>query len=111
MRLHPEVLEMNAGLQEWEAQATGSLKSVMGEKIVSVPEHDGERLRRITARMRDYDEAAFREFYESYCDRLYRYLLVLTRGNEGLSRDLLQETMTKVMHRMRQFENELQLWN
>ena len=102
---------MNAGLQEWEAQVTESLKAVMAEKIVSLPEHDGDRIRRITGRMRDYDESAFREFYECYCDRLYRYLLVLTRGNEGLSRDLLQETMTKVMHRMREFDNELQFWN
>jgi RNA polymerase sigma factor (sigma-70 family) len=61
--------------------------------------------------MRNHEEAAFSEFYECYCDRLYRYLLVLTRGNEGLSRDLLQETMTKVMQRIRAFENEPQLWN
>jgi RNA polymerase sigma-70 factor, ECF subfamily len=80
-------------------------------RIVSLPEADGERVRRLTTRMRDHDEVAFREFYETYCDRLYRYLIVLTRGNEGLSRDLLQESMTKIMKRMREFDNETHLWN
>ena len=81
------------------------------DKIVYLAGQDCDRIRRMTERMREGDEAAFTEFYESYCDRLYRYLLLLTRGNENLARDLLQTTMTKVMQQMREFEDEKRLWN
>jgi RNA polymerase sigma-70 factor (ECF subfamily) len=83
----------------------------MVDKIISLPNGDAERIRGMTARMTNGDEAAFREFYECYCDRLFRYLLVLTRGNEDLARDLLQVTMTKIVRSRREFTNEAQLWN
>ncbi len=70
---------------------------VMGEKIIPLPDEDAERIRGMTVRMANGDETAFKEFYECYCDRLFRYLLLLTRGNEDLARDLLQITMTKVV--------------
>ena len=81
------------------------------DNVVPLPMEDGERVRRLSAQMRDGEEAAFREFYESYCDRLYRYLLLLTRGNELLARDLLQATMIKAMRAMREFATERHLWN
>src|SRR2546427_2233349 len=86
-------------------------KPVMGGKIISLPNQDAERVRRMTARMAAGDETAFRDFYECYCDRLFRYLLVLTRGNEDLARDLLQSTMTKIVRSGREFRDEGQLWN
>jgi len=104
------ILIVNIGSEEGGSDSQDAPKYVPA-RIVSLPEADGERVRRVTRRMRDYDEVAFREFYETYCDRLYRYLIVLTRGNEGLSRDLLQESMTKIMKRMREFDNEAHLWN
>ena len=84
---------------------------VMGDKIISLPNLDDERIRSMTARMAAGDETAFRDFYESYCDRLFRYLLVLTRGNEDLARDLLQATMTKIVRSGREFRDEARLWN
>jgi len=104
------ILSVNIGSEEGGSDPRKAPKFVPG-RIISLPEADGERVRRVTTRMRDYDEVAFREFYETYCDRLYRYLIVLTRGNEGLSRDFLQESMTKIMKRMREFDNEAHLWN
>src|SRR6185295_18327650 len=86
-------------------------ESFMNEKVVPLYSEDRERIRRITRQMVERSELAFAEFYECYCDRLYRYLLVLTRGNENLSRDLLQNTMTRVMQRIREFESERHLWN
>src|SRR5438093_7752298 len=84
---------------------------VMGDKIISLPNQDAERIRTMTARMANGDETAFKDFYECYCDRLFRYLLVLTRGNEDLARELLQATMTKIVRNGREFRNEAQLWN
>jgi RNA polymerase sigma factor (sigma-70 family) len=71
---------------------------------------DGHDIALITARMRDGDEAAFARFYERFCDRLYRYLIVLTRGEEDLTRELLQVTMTKAVRSMQPFPTENQLW-
>jgi RNA polymerase sigma-70 factor (ECF subfamily) len=65
----------------------------------------------LTSRIKAGDEEAFDEFYESYCDRLYRYLIVVCRGNEDLSRELLQTTMLKVARSMRRFATETELWN
>ena len=84
---------------------------VMGDKIIPLPNEDAARIRDMTARMANGDEAAFKEFYECYCDRLFRYLLLLTRGNEELARDLLQITMAKVVRGLREFRGEAQLWN
>ena len=97
------------GLEDAERALGAEL--VVRDKIVHLATEDADCLRRMTARMRKGEEAAFTEFYESYCDRLYRYLLLLTRGNETVARDLLQATMTKVMQRMREFEDETHLWN
>jgi RNA polymerase sigma factor (sigma-70 family) len=68
-------------------------------------------LLRITAAIRTGNEAAFQIFYEHYCDRLYRYLLVLTSGNEDLSRELMQITMTKVVRAMKPISDERSFWS
>jgi len=86
-------------------------ESVMGDKIIPLPDEDADRVRGMTVRMANGDEAAFKEFYECYCDRLFRYLLLLTRGNEDLARDLLQTTMAKVVRGRREFRDEARLWN
>src|SRR5687767_10977564 len=74
-------------------------------------EDGAQSVRDLTARMRAGEEAAFTEFYDRYYDRLFRYLLLLTRGNEAITRELLQATMTKAMQKIRAFSIEPQLWN
>ena len=64
----------------------------------------------LTGAMADGDEPAFSVFYERYYDRLFRYLIVLTQGDEPLTRDLLQETLVKVVRAMKPFTEECQLW-
>jgi RNA polymerase sigma factor (sigma-70 family) len=68
-------------------------------------------LLQITAAIRTGNEAAFQIFYEHYCDRLYRYLLVLTSGNEDVSRELMQITMTKVVRAMKPIADERSFWS
>ena len=72
---------------------------------------EAERIRLLTARMASGEEAAFSEFHGLYSDRLFRFLLVVTRGSEDLARELCQTTMVKVVRSVREFEDEEHLWN
>ncbi|MGV3771900.1 MAG: RNA polymerase sigma factor [Verrucomicrobiales bacterium] len=64
----------------------------------------------LSARLQIGDESAFRDFFEAYADRLFRFCIVLTRGNEDLSRDLLQQSMIKCARGMPRFSSERSLW-
>ena len=67
--------------------------------------------RELTTRITAGDEAAFARFYDHFFDRLFRYVLVMTRGDEQLSRDLLQKTMLKVVRYLKPFSDETILWS
>lgn len=56
------------------------------------------------------NEAAFRQFHALYFDRLLRYLLVITRGDEDAARDALQETFLRVARHARRFDDEDAFW-
>ncbi len=74
-----------------------------GEAAVEVPA--------LTARMARGDEAAFREFFTRYFDRLLRYLLVVAQGREEVAREALQLTMLRVARHVRRFESEAVFWS
>ena len=57
------------------------------------------------------EEAAYRLFYEAYFDRLLRYLLVVTRGQEEAAHDALQATLVRVVRYIRVFTNETVFWS
>src|SRR5688500_14580148 len=82
-----------------------------GAKIIPLSPSDHPAVRGLTARMMTGEEEAFSAFHELYCDRLFRYLFVLCKGEEALARDLLQITMLKVVRAIRVFEDEEQFWN
>jgi RNA polymerase sigma factor (sigma-70 family) len=83
----------------------------MCDRVIPFAKHEGGRVRLLTARMCRGEEAAFSEFHAQYSDRLYRFLLVITRGGEGLAGELCQATMVKVVRSIREFEAEEHLWN
>ena len=56
------------------------------------------------------NEAAFREFHLKYFDRLYRFLLVVARGNEDEAQEALQQTLLRVVRYIRVFECEDTFW-
>jgi RNA polymerase sigma factor (sigma-70 family) len=56
------------------------------------------------------DEDAFNVFYAEYSPRVYRLLLVVTRGDEALSRELHQAVMIRAAQKMKVLETEKQLW-
>lgn len=56
------------------------------------------------------EEAAFREFHARYFDRLYHFLLVVTRGDEHAAQEAVQETLLRVARRAREFDDEEVFW-
>lgn len=65
----------------------------------------------LTAGIRAGREESFREFHQLYFDRLYRFLLVIARGNEDEARDALQETLLRVVRYARKFDSEEAFWS
>ena len=63
-------------------------KDSRGMKVIS----DQNSWLQLTTRITGGDESAFTFFYEHFFDRLFRYVLVMTRGNEQLTRRSSQET-------------------
>lgn len=57
------------------------------------------------------EEEAFREFHAAYFGRLFRYVLVLMRGDEHAARDVAQETLLRVVRHVRRFEEEAVFWD
>ena len=65
----------------------------------------------LTRRLVAGDQAAYRIFHAAYFDRLSRYLLVVTGGNEDATREALQETFRRVVRHIRVFSNEEIFWS
>jgi RNA polymerase sigma-70 factor (ECF subfamily) len=65
----------------------------------------------LTEAIRRGDQAAFEKFYDLYCDRLYHFLLALTRGQEEISRDVLQTVMIKAASKFPVSKTEGELWS
>jgi RNA polymerase sigma-70 factor (ECF subfamily) len=65
----------------------------------------------LTRRLARGDEAAYRVFYEAYFDRLSRYLLVVTAGDEDAAREALQGTLVRLVRHARAFSDEGVFWS
>lgn len=57
------------------------------------------------------EETAYRLFYDAYFDRLWRYLIVVTAGNEDAAREALQATLTRVVRHIHVFSSEPVFWS
>jgi RNA polymerase sigma factor (sigma-70 family) len=68
-------------------------------------------LRSLTKRMCSGSEDAFREFHAGWFERLFRYAFVLMRGDEHAARDVVQETLLRVVRHIRAFDKEEDLWS
>jgi RNA polymerase sigma-70 factor (ECF subfamily) len=65
----------------------------------------------LTRRLAAGEDDAFRQFQALYFDRLYRFLLVVSHGDETQAREALQETCLRVARHARSFEGEDAFWN
>jgi RNA polymerase sigma factor (sigma-70 family) len=71
---------------------------------------DAPDIRALTLAIRQGDAVAFARFYDLYSFRLYRFLLVLARGDENTAREVCQAAMTKLAKRFEVFDDEGMLW-
>jgi len=67
--------------------------------------------RRMTAAASRGDEAAFRELYDRYHQRIFRLVLVLSRGDQHLAHDVVQTVFVTAAAKLRRVESEEHLWN
>jgi RNA polymerase sigma factor (sigma-70 family) len=56
------------------------------------------------------DESAARDFFQRYCDRLFRYLLVVARGDEDSARETLSIAMIKAARHMKPMRTDEDIW-
>src|SRR4051812_36784633 len=64
----------------------------------------------LTRKLAAGEERAFAEFHARYFDRLYQFLLVVTRGQEQEAQEALQQTLLRVARYARAFESEDAFW-
>ncbi len=57
------------------------------------------------------EEATYYLFYDAYFDRLLRYLLVVTGGNEEAAREALQLALVRVVRHVKAFKSEDKFWS
>src|ERR1035438_7383860 len=65
----------------------------------------------LTRRMAEGDEPAYRTFYDAYFNRLSRYLLVVTAGNEDAAREALQSALVRVVRHIKVFPSDAVFWS
>ena len=65
----------------------------------------------LTRRMRAGEEAAYREFYHAYYDRLFRYLLVVAAGDLEAAEEALEATLLRVVRYIKVFPAEEIFWS
>lgn len=61
--------------------------------------------------MRAGEEAAYREFYSAYYDRLFRYLLVVAAGDLEAAEEALEATLVRVVRYIKVFPAEDVFWS
>jgi len=65
---------------------------------------------RLVRRLLDGDERAFREFFDEYFSRLYRFALPRLNGDRDAAQDVVQATLCKVMRKLETFRGEAALF-
>lgn len=76
-----------------------------------MPSMEQQSVAELTAAMKRGDETAWRSFHRLYFDRLFRYQIVLHRGNEDRAADVLQQTMLRVVRHIRRFNDDGVFWS
>lgn len=64
------------------------------------PGPDDEGWRRLCRAVRGGDEQAFARFYDLWFDRALRLARAVTRGDEAMGLDVVQDVMLKVVHKL-----------
>lgn len=67
--------------------------------------------RRLSVGVARGDESAFQELYDRYNDRLFRLVVVLSRGDEPTARDVVQSAMLTAAGKLKPLDSEDHLWH
>jgi RNA polymerase sigma-70 factor (ECF subfamily) len=70
-----------------------------------------ESIQSLTRAMARGDADAFGRFHDRFSFRIYKYLLVLARGDELDAREVCQTVFIKLARRCRTFDDEVRLWS
>jgi RNA polymerase sigma factor (sigma-70 family) len=89
---------------EFVARTEGS-----GQSRATVVPFPSEILSITTAAAKGHEDAA-REFFQRYCDLLFRYLLVVSRGREDHAREILSIAMIKAARTIRPMQTDADVW-
>jgi RNA polymerase sigma-70 factor (ECF subfamily) len=103
------------------AELINSILPAVGEPVLCPPRKAllvetsrssaDEEARRLAAGVARGDEAAFRALYDRYQQRLFRFALALTRGDESLAHEVVQSVFVTAAAKLRRAESEEHLWN
>src|SRR5213595_3596676 len=88
-----------------------SLATVKAPHASTAPSGPDLAALRLSAAVARGDEAAFRELYDLYRARLFRFALVVGRGDETLAHDTVQNSFLTAAAKLRTVESEEHLWN
>jgi len=66
--------------------------------------------RAIAKRLLDGDEAGFRELFDSFFPKLYRFALARLDGNQDEAREVVQQTFCKAFERLDSYRGEASLY-
>jgi RNA polymerase sigma-70 factor (ECF subfamily) len=84
---------------------------VESSSVQSTPSSADAEACRLAAAVAHGDEAAFRQLYDSYHQRLFRFALVLGRGDDLLASETVQSVFVTVAAKLRPVKSEEHLWN
>lgn len=56
------------------------------------------------------EEAAFNRFFAAFSNRIHRYLMVLSKGNEALAKEAHQESLLRCARHLKPMPTEVDLW-
>jgi RNA polymerase sigma-70 factor, ECF subfamily len=95
------------------ANALLSLRLNEGQPVAKIPASSAAPTvtASLTRRLAAGEEEAFREFHQTYFNRLYRFLLLVCRGREQEAQDALQETLARLVRHARVFEDDEVFWS
>jgi RNA polymerase sigma-70 factor (ECF subfamily) len=86
-------------------------QSAIGAQPAEVKAGEASDVADLTRRMAVGEEQAYRKFYDAYYDRLSRYLLVVSRGDEDAAVEALQAALVRVARHIKIFTDEAVFWS
>jgi RNA polymerase sigma-70 factor, ECF subfamily len=86
-------------------------QTIVGSTLADIRQAAASDVGELTRRMVKGEELAYRTFYDAYFNRLFRYLLVVTGGDEEATGEALQATLVRVVRHIKVFRDDAVFWS